>query len=289
MLTKSVAGCVSYRGYFSPEEAKGFAEGLKSEGYDVVVEGSPAYSTLGWYEDPLLNTFINWPVGRVADLVFHELAHQRLYISDDTTFNESFATAVGQLGAREWLEQEGTPQERDDYAAYTRQQEAFMALTLNAREQLTRLYASTQDDAAKRREKQRLLAALKTRYEALKQEQWDGYGGYDFWFANDLNNAKLGALNTYTRLAPAFEALFEREGRDFAAFYAAAERISRWPPPDRERYLAGLVNAMPAQASAAFPAAGSDQHRDVLAEPTPGGGRQGLPPGAGSVSDDGCP
>jgi len=268
-----VVGCVAYRGYFDIAAADKLARRLRTEGCDVFVADIPAYSTLGWFNDPLLNTFIHWPVGRVAELVFHELAHQRLYISDDTTFNESFATAVGQLGARRWLEQQGAPQERDDYAAYTRQQEAFMALTQSTREQLTRLYASTQDDAAKRREKQRLLAALKTRYEALKQEQWNGYGGYDFWFANDLNNAKLGALNTYTRLAPAFEGLFEQEGRNFPAFYAAVERISRWPPPERERYLAGLRPGMPEPALAVTSAAGSGQHRDVLTEPAPGGGR----------------
>jgi len=257
-----VLGGVAYRGYFDVAAAEQLAQQLRTTGYDVFVADIPAYSTLGWFDDPLLNTFINWPVGRVAELVFHELAHQRLYIGDDTTFNESFATAVGQLGARLWLEQQGAPQERDDYAAYTRQQEAFMALTQSTREQLTRLYASAQDDAAKRREKQRLLAELRTRYDALKQEQLGGDNGYDLWFTNDLNNAKLGALNTYTRLAPAFEALFEREGRDFAAFYAAAKRISRRPPPERERYLAGLMNAMPEQALAATPAAGAT-HRQA--------------------------
>ena len=234
-----VVGCLSYRGYFDPEAAQQFADTLRASGDDVHVADISAYSTLGWFDDPLLNTFVHWPNGRLAELIFHELAHQRLYIAHDTAFNEAYATAVGRLGAERWLERRGLAREREEYVVDVQRREQFLQLTTEAREQLTALYASPQSEAEKRSGKLRILAELRERYQALKQG-WGGYAGYDRWFAQDLNNAKLAGVSTYHRQVPVFLALFERERRDFAAFHHAVEAIGRLPSAERGAQLQAL-------------------------------------------------
>lgn len=237
-----IAGCLSYRGYFDAEAAQRLADQLRADGDDVYVADIAAYSTLGWFADPLLNTFIHWSTARLAELMFHELAHQRLYIADDTAFNEAFATAVGQLGAERWLAQRGTARDQEEYAADHRRRQEFSQRVTASREALAAVYASSQSDAEKRVGKQRILAELRTRYRELKQG-WGGYAGYDRWFEQDLNNAKLAGHSTYQRWVPAFVALYQREGRDFAAFYQAAEVLGRLPPPEREAQLRELLTA----------------------------------------------
>lgn len=237
-----VAGCVSYRGYFDAAAAQQLAAELRKQNYDVFVADIPAYSTLGWFNDPLLNTFVYWPVGRLAELIFHELAHQRLYIPNDTVFNESFAKAVGHLGTERWLKRYGTSRDRQIYETFLRRQKEFLDLVLTTRDKLAHLYASPLDDEAKRACKSRLLADLEDRYEILKEKRWHGYAGYDGWIKQDLNNAKLASLNTYTRFLAAFEALFEQVGRDFGAFYQAAENIGDLPSKAREARLQELLN-----------------------------------------------
>ncbi len=236
-----VVGCVGYRGYFDAAAAHRFGAGLRARGDDVYLGNVPAYSTLGWFNDPLLNTFIGWSDGRLAELVFHELAHQRLFVPGDTQFNESFATAVGQAGARRWLERYGAAAERQAYETYIRQREEFLALALGTRGELARMYASARSAADQRREKQRLLTEMQTGYEALKQ-RWGGYSGYDQWFTSDLNNAKLGSLHAYTRYAPAFATLLAGAGQDFSAFYRASEAVARLPPQEREACLEVLLS-----------------------------------------------
>jgi predicted aminopeptidase len=237
-----IVGCLSYRGYFDAEAARRLADELRASGDDVYMADITAYSTLGWFADPLLDTFIHWPTGRLAELLFHELAHQRLYIADDSAFNEAFATAVGRLGAERWLAQRGTAREQEEYATDVGRREQFLHLVADAREQLAAVYASPRSDAGKRADKQRILAELRIRHGELKQ-RWGGYAGYDRWFEQDLNNAKLAGVSTYHRLVPAFQALFEREGGDFAAFYRAAEAVGQLPPPEREARLRALPRA----------------------------------------------
>lgn len=234
-----IVGCLSYRGYFDVGAAQALAEELRAGGDDVYVANVTAYSTLGWFDDPLLNTFIHWPAARLAELMFHELAHQRLYVAGDTAFNEAFATAVGQLGAERWLARHGTAEERAEYAADRQRRGQFLQLVTGTREQLAVLYASPRSEAEKRAGKQRILAELQARYQALR-DSWDGYAGYDRWFGQDLNNAKLAGVTTYHQRVPAFLALFEREGRDFAAFHRAAETLGRLPPAERETRLQAL-------------------------------------------------
>ncbi|MDQ2696424.1 MAG: aminopeptidase [Pseudomonadota bacterium] len=235
-------GCVTYRGYFDPGAARRLARQLRRQGYDVYVGGVPAYSTLGWFNDPLLNTFMHWPVSRVAELVFHELAHQRLYIANDTTFNESFATAVGRLGTGRWLERHAGPDEQEAYREEARRQASVLNLIGQAREALQQLYDSRQPVAVKREAKSQILADLQARYGALREE-WGGDSRFDAWFGQTLNNAQLAALTTYTHLVPAFEALFREVGEDFAAFYRAAEAIGRLPQERRAARLETLAIA----------------------------------------------
>ena len=225
-----VVGCVGYRGYYERADADALAATLAAEGYETSVYGVSAYSTLGalpfdWLADPLLNTFINYPEGELARLIFHELAHQIAYAKGDTEFNESFATAVERIGGQRWLETRASPQARAEYARYDGRREDFRALTSKYRDLLDTLYRSDAADADKRARKLALYAALRADYAATKGERWGGFSGYDAWFAG-ANNASFGVLAAYTGLVPAFLRLFEREGGDFGRFYAEVRRLA---------------------------------------------------------------
>jgi predicted aminopeptidase len=238
-----VAGCVGYRGYYREADAQAFATSL-GPGLEVAVYPVPAYSTLGWMNwaggDPLLNTFIQYPEGELARMVFHELAHQLVYARDDTAFNESFATAVERLGVQRWLAQSPNPAARLEYQAFDQRREAFRRLTRGVRERLQAVYADTAlDDVAKRTRKAAVMADFRREYEALKAF-WGGFAGYDAWVAH-ANNAALGAQGAYDRFVPAFEALFEREGRDFTRFYDAVRALARLPQTERHAALQTLA------------------------------------------------
>lgn len=236
-----VAGCVGYRGYYDEAEARAFAAGIGSD-LDVAVYPVPAYSTLGWMNwaggDPLLNTFIGYPEGELARLIFHELAHQVAYASGDTVFNESFATAVERIGGARWLAQ-ADETARQTYAGFDERRKTFRALTRETRERLQALYDdATLDDTAKLARKAQVLHDFRQRYAGLRQG-WGGYKGYDAWVAR-ANNASFGAQAAYDQWVPAFEALFEREGRDFARFYDAVRALARQTAAERQAALQAL-------------------------------------------------
>jgi len=235
-----VVGCVGYRGYFSREPADALAAQLKAEGFETSVYGVPAYSTLGrtdWLGgDPLLNTFLMWPEGELARLIFHELAHQVAYAGDDTTFNESFATAVERIGGQRWLQQHGSPAARAEYAALDGRREDFRKLTARYRDELRALFASDLPDAAKREQRVVLMAAMNSDYQALKAQRWNGFAGYDGWFAR-ANNAALGMMAAYNELVPDFERLFARSGGDFVRFYAEVKILAALPKEVRRAKL----------------------------------------------------
>ena len=235
-----VVGCAGYRGYFDRAAAEREAEGLRADGYEVNVAGVPAYSTLGWLPDPLLNTFIGGSEGQVASMVFHELAHQIVFVGGDTTFNESFATAVEREGVRRWLAASNDPALRRSYAEFANRRQDFVDLLLKYRDRLEALYASDAPDDAKRAGKRRLFAELKAEYAALKTS-WGGFAGYDRYFAQELTNAHLASVGAYNILVPAFDALLVREGGDFPRFYAEVRRLARLPKGEREAELRGLV------------------------------------------------
>ena len=236
-----VVGCVGYRGYFDRADADVFAAGLRAQALEVSVYGVPAYSTLGtlpgdWLADPLLNTFIDYPEGELARLIFHELAHQVAFAKGDTVFNESFATAVERIGGARWLSTQAGAQAREDYERFESRRQDFRALTARYRELLDALYAGTGSDTEKRAGKLSLMAALRAEHAMLKAERWGGYSGYDGWFAR-ANNASFGVLAAYNQLVPNFERLFEREGRDFHAFYTQVKRIAALPQAGRRAAL----------------------------------------------------
>ena len=240
-----VVGCVGYRGYYDRANADAFAAELREQGLEVSVYGVPAYSTLGklprfdWLADPLLNTFIDYPEGELARLVFHELAHQVAFAPGDTVFNESFATSVERIGGARWLTEHASAQAREDYERYDSRRQDFRALTSRYRDALNTLYTSNASDAEKRTQKAALMQRLRADYAALKAERWGGFSGYDGWFAR-ANNAAFGVLAAYNELVPAFERLYEREGRDFNRFYAEVKRLAALPYAERRAALAAL-------------------------------------------------
>jgi predicted aminopeptidase len=234
-----VAGCVNYRGYYSKDDAQAYADQLRAAGNDVQVGGVTAYSTLGWFNDPLISTFINYPDAELARMIFHELAHQVVYVAGDSQFNESFASAVEEAGVERWLEHFGNPQMRENYARYNERKQQFLALLLKCRRALDQNYKSSNSDAVKRAEKVRLFRQLQDDYAALKQS-WGGYAGYDRFFAEPLSNAHLAAIATYHDFVPAFRALLARE-QSFAGFYAAVRRIAVLDREERNRLLKQLA------------------------------------------------
>ncbi len=242
-----VAGCVGYRGYFKEAEARELAQTLQAEGLEVSVYGVPAYSTLGWLNwaggDPLLNTFIHYPDGELARMIFHELAHQVLYVQDDTLFNESFATAVERLGGERWLALHGSEAAQKAYRVFDARRQQFRALLRRTRARLSDIYKTNQPLAPvlSAQEAMKIIAMQDFRndYAQLKLG-WGGYSGYDAWVAG-ANNAAFGAQAAYDEWVPGFEALFEQQDRDWPRFYDAVRRLSTMAAPDRTRALKQLT------------------------------------------------
>ena len=249
-----VVGCVGYRGYYDEADAKALAAQLeKDEGLEVRVYGVPAYSTLGWLNwaggDPLLSTFIRYPEGELARMVFHELAHQVAYVRDDTMFNESYATAVERLGVRHWLATQASAQARRDYAAFDGRRRAFRQLSRDTRDELNRVYAQktalAHDPQALPALKSEAMAHFRQRYAALKAE-WAAAGtpfdGFDPWVAQ-ANNAFFGIQAAYDELVPGFEALFAREGGDWPRFHAAVHALAQQGRDERRAQLTALAES----------------------------------------------
>lgn len=230
------AGCVAYRGYFAQDKAEQFAAGLEQGGYDVYVGGVPAYSTLGWFNDPLLNTFIHRSEAELAGLLFHELAHQVVYVGGDSAFNESFATVVELEGVRRWFERHGTPQQAVAYRQKMHRREQFTALVLKHRERLAEIYAANIDDDKKRAAKTRIFEELRNDYATLKAG-WNGHADFDKWFEQDLNNAHLAAIGMYHQHVAAFQKLLARQGGDLGAFYLAVKELADFPGTERDAIL----------------------------------------------------
>jgi predicted aminopeptidase len=241
-----IAGCVNYRGYFREAEAEGELSRLKAAGDDVYVGGVPAYSTLGWFDDPVLSSFVRWPETEVARLIFHELAHQLLYVKSDSVFNESFATAVEEAGLARWLAARKDPQLATQAERTDRLRAKFRELVRTTRAKLYALYDSKLSDEDKRRGKAETIAAMKAAYETAKAGE-PGLGGYDRWFAQQPNNAALAAIGIYTDRVPAFRELIHEANGDLPTFYARVREIASWPKRTRDAHL----DALSARAAAA--------------------------------------
>ncbi len=235
-----VAGCVSYKGYFSEKSANNFANQLSSEGYDTAVTGATAYSTIGWFDDPILDTMLNGRETRLAGLIFHELAHQQLYVKGDSDFNEAFASFVEQQGVRNWLVEKNDAAGLQRYQNLLDRRKDFSDLLLSARIRLQTVYASSSTDSNKRIDKQSQFETLRQEY-LLFKSRWDGFSGYDGWFSQELNNANLVASATYRRLVPAFTALYKSADQNMKKFYEEANNIAQKDKQERENVLAGLL------------------------------------------------
>jgi len=239
-----VVGCLAYRGYYERVPAEQQAAALRRSGYDVFVSGVPAYSTLDWFDDPVLNTMMRWSDEILVGTIFHELAHQRLYIRNDTAFNESFAEFVEEEGLRQWLAQRGGSSEQ--WQLYEQRRHQFVDLVLATRSRLAQVYASPLSDEDKRSAKLRQFVQLRQDYEQLRDGTWTGYRGFDRWFDHyEANNARLLPFALYDEHKPAFATLFRQHGGDWDRFYAAAAALARLPEAQRQRQLAELRSQLP--------------------------------------------
>lgn len=239
-----IAGCVAYRGYFRESAARAEAARLRLQGLDVQVAGVEAYSTLGWFADPLLSSMLRRDDAQLAALLFHELAHQRLYLPGDTAFSESYASFVERQGLRDWQAAQGlVPRDSPRQQAWRQ----WRAVLLETRAHLERLYASDLDVPAKTRAKAEAFSALRTEYRRLRSQAWGGVGHFDAWLARPLNNASLLPFALYERWVEAFAALFDACGGDWAAFHRAAEALAALPADERDARLAALQAKRPAQ------------------------------------------
>jgi len=236
-----IVGCVSYRGYFAEEDARRFGDSLKQEGYDVFIGGAIAYSTLGWFDDPVLSTFISLSEPGTAALIFHELAHGILYVKDDTAFNESFATAVEQEGLRRWQASVNDPKGYEKWLRHHRQRRKFTGLISRYRARLEALYERDMPLTAKRNQKAAVFSQMKTEFRDLRSDH-GGMAAYDAWFNRPLNNAQLISVSTYHNWAPAFGRMLSESGGNLEKFYQKCGQLAKKEPAERHRILEQYVN-----------------------------------------------
>ena len=241
-----VAGCVNYRGYFDEAGARDEAARFAAAGDDVYIGGVPAYSTLGYFNDPLLSTFVRYPDTEVARLIFHELAHQVAYAKDDTVFNESFAVTVEEEGVSRWLAAQNDPALNAQFEATQRHRDGFRTLVARTRSRLSKVYASGESDPLKRAEKASTFAAMRAEYAALKTE-WGGFSAYDSWFAQGPTNAGLAAVGLYSQKVPEFRALLASVDGDLPRFYAKVKALATLGSnTQRDQALAAAAATAPA-------------------------------------------
>lgn len=235
-----IAGCVAYRGYYSQSAARGEAALQRLQGMDVSIGGVEAYSTLGWFNDPIISSMMGWGDERLATLIFHELAHQRFYVKDDTEFNESFATFVEQEGTRQWRAARGLAPEN---GAQEQHRDQFIQLVLDTRTRLERLYALPLPAEQMRQRKAAEFERLRGEYRRLRDSQWAGDKRYDAWINAPMNNARLLPFGLYDQWVPAFAAVFRQEGGDWVKFYAAVEKLGGLPGGERKAALKALAGS----------------------------------------------
>jgi len=250
-----VAGCVGYRGYFNRQAAENHAVLLReTEGLQTWIGAVPAYSTLGWFDDPVLSTFVHWPEAELARLIFHELSHQRVYVRDDTAFNESYAVAVELEGVRRWLQAEVDPVHAETYARTLARREALFSMLLAHRDRLAELFRQPLGIEQKRAQRAVLDDRLRGEYQAFRLD-WgraaqDGapaepFDGFDRWFGDVPNNAQLASVALYNEHVPAFQQLLARVGGDMARFHAQVAELARLPREARALRLRDLVATGP--------------------------------------------
>ncbi len=233
-----VVGCVAYRGYFVERRARKFAGKWQRRGFDVSVAGVAAYSTLGHFNDPILNTMVGWSDISLAAIIFHELTHQLIYVPDDADFNEALATTVEEVGVRRWLQAQGREKDLANYELEQRRDEEIVGLLIRTRAELQELYASGVGRSLMRDRKDAAFASLRASYAKLKAD-WGGHAPYEAWFDGDLNNAYLASVATYFDCVPGFKRLLEAEGGNLQAFYKRVNALSRLDQARRDAVVCG--------------------------------------------------
>ena len=243
-----VTGCLPYRGYYDKADAEKFAETLRLQGLDVYTYGVPAYSTLGWFEDPVLNTFLHYPQSALAGLIFHELAHQVVFTESDGDFNEAFASTVELEGVLRWVSAHQDESVKNTYLASRSREDDFNRLVESVRKKLLHCYDGRNELAVKARQscKSDAFLEMTTNYQQLKGA-WAGYSGYDKWFEGGLNNARFVSVRTYRHLIPAFRELFRRNHHDFKLFYLAAQELAALSYGERQVEIRALLEASSAE------------------------------------------
>lgn len=259
-----IAGCTSYRGFFREAAAREYAGRLKDSGWEVYVGAVPAYSTLGWFDDPLLSTFIHWPEPDLVNLLFHELAHTRVWVKDDVAFNESFASFVGARGMRDWLQRENRQVLSEDYRRRAADGRRLQQLVLKAKSELNRVYTLDVSDEEKLTRKSALMAALRNCY-ARNRDQLGG-GRFDRLVHDEFNNAYLVSVGTYNNFVPVFRALYD-QAEGWADFFDRVDTLADLPVDERNDALSGLQDEIGEHADdsgadeidcSAFPGHGAD-------------------------------
>lgn len=229
-------GCASYRGYYDESRLLAYAEKLRAQGLEIHIGKVPAYSTLGWFDDPVLSSFIDWPEYRLAGLLFHELTHQRIYIDDDTTFNESLASAIQQAGTELWLQTKNDTSGLREFSRWMAYRTEVIELIVATRERLAEIYAAQLDDMEKRELKARQFAKARAEHERIARLH-GVEGGFTAWFASELNNAKIGSVSAYDSRVNAFLRMLQARDNDFAAFYRDVQRLGKLERAARDRCL----------------------------------------------------
>jgi predicted aminopeptidase len=236
-----IAGCVAYRGYFSEQDAERFGDSLIQEGYDVFIGGAIAYSTLGWFDDPVLSTFLYLSPPEIAALIFHELAHAILYIQDDTAFNESFATAVAEEGLRRWQSAANDLKSYENWLLKGQRRQRFISLVSKFRAKLQDLYEGELPLTEKRSQKAAVFNQMRSEFLDLKSD-YRAMAAYEAWFGHPLNNAQLISVSTYHNWVPAFRKMLSASGGDLGEFYRKCRQLAKKDAAERQRILAYLID-----------------------------------------------
>jgi len=238
-----VAGCLPYRGFFQQHKAEKSAQKMRKKGLDADVSPALAYSTLGKFNDPILSTMLTGSDIRMAAFLFHELAHQRLYIKGDGQFNESYASFVEETGVKTWLESNGRQTELQQWQRLKAAGDEFNLLINDTREDLLQIYHSDSSDTEKRSMKADILHGLKLTYDQLRADKWDD-DYFSGWFSEPLNNAKLALYNTYEGGQCAFQNLYDHSHESMQEFHHLAEQQAKLSKIEREKWLAQTCPAI---------------------------------------------
>lgn len=231
-----IVGCLSYRGYFKESDAKRYAKQLEQQGLETYIAGSTAYSTLGWFDDPVVSTMLRYDDYFLLETLFHELAHQKIYFPNDSDFNEAFASAIGQYGVRKWLEMNGTKQDIQDYEVYLNRRTDFTTMLRNTADELRHVFK--QNGKSKGQllaEKNTVYAKLKNHYREFKQK--NAYNGYDNWFLKPVNNPRLAIISTYHDLVSDFITHLEKCDNNTEQFYRSISTLRTLSQSARKKFL----------------------------------------------------